>query len=67
MCSLLSVDEVDGGQRLLGGDVVAGVLVGLAMAIKLTPGVFVIHYLLNKRWRDLKTTDFRIWDKDEEE
>lgn len=29
-----------------------GVLVGLAMAIKLTPGVFVIHYLLNKRWRE---------------
>lgn len=22
---------------------------------------------LNKRWRDLKTTDFRIWDKDEDE
>jgi alpha-1,2-mannosyltransferase len=29
-----------------------GVLVGLAMAIKLTPGVFVIHYLLNRRWRE---------------
>ena len=27
-----------------------GVLVGLAMAIKLTPGVFVIHYLLGRRW-----------------
>lgn len=29
-----------------------GMLVGMAMAIKLTPGVFVIHYLLNKRWRE---------------
>lgn len=29
-----------------------GVLVGLAMAIKLTPGVFVIHYLINRRWRE---------------
>lgn len=29
-----------------------GVLVGLAMAIKLTPGVFVIHYLLGRRWRE---------------
>lgn len=29
-----------------------GVLVGMAMAIKLTPGVFVIHYLLNRRWRE---------------
>ena len=29
-----------------------GVLVGLAMAIKLTPGVFVIHYLVGKRWRE---------------
>lgn len=30
----------------------AGVLVGLAMAVKLTPGVFVVHYLLNRRWRE---------------
>ncbi|MGL4743425.1 MAG: glycosyltransferase 87 family protein [Dermatophilaceae bacterium] len=29
-----------------------GVLVGLAMAIKLTPGVFVIHLLLTRRWRE---------------
>jgi alpha-1,2-mannosyltransferase len=29
-----------------------GVLVGLAMSIKLTPGVFVVHYLVNKRWRE---------------
>lgn len=33
----------------------AGVLVGLAMAIKLTPGVFVIHYLLCRRWREAAT------------
>ncbi|GAB3106966.1 mannosyltransferase [Janibacter alkaliphilus] len=32
-----------------------GVLVGLAMAIKLTPGVFVIHYLLCRRWREAFT------------
>lgn len=33
----------------------AGVLVGLAMAIKLTPGVFLIHYAINRRWRELFT------------
>lgn len=32
-----------------------GVLVGLAMSIKLTPGVFVVHYLLNRRWREAFT------------
>ena len=32
-----------------------GVFVGLAMAIKLTPGVFVIHYLVCKRWREAAT------------
>lgn len=32
-----------------------GVLVGLAMAIKLTPGVFVIHYLVCRRWREAFT------------
>lgn len=35
--------------------VAPGVLVGLAMAIKLTPGVFVIHYLINRRWREAAT------------
>lgn len=33
----------------------AGVLVGLAMSVKLTPGVFVIHYLVNRRWREAAT------------
>jgi alpha-1,2-mannosyltransferase len=37
--------------RLL-GRIPAGVLVGLAMSIKLTPGVFVVHYLVNRRWRE---------------
>ncbi|MDT0212359.1 glycosyltransferase 87 family protein [Rothia sp. ARF10] len=32
-----------------------GVLVGLAMSIKLTPGVFVVHYLVNRRWREAAT------------
>ena len=32
-----------------------GVLVGLAMSIKLTPGVFVVHYLVNRRWREAIT------------
>jgi alpha-1,2-mannosyltransferase len=32
-----------------------GVLVGLAMSIKLTPGVFVVHYLINRRWREAFT------------
>jgi alpha-1,2-mannosyltransferase len=29
-----------------------GVLVGLSTAVKLTPGVFIVHYLLNRRWRE---------------
>ena len=32
-----------------------GALVGFAMAIKLTPGVFVIHYVLSRRWREAFT------------
>lgn len=32
-----------------------GLLVGLAMATKLTPGVFVIHYLVCRRWREAGT------------
>ncbi len=36
--------------RLLRG-IPEGVLVGLATAIKLTPGVFVVHYLMTRRWR----------------
>jgi alpha-1,2-mannosyltransferase len=31
------------------------VLVGLSMSIKLTPGVFVVHYLVNRRWREAVT------------
>lgn len=40
--------------RVLGG-LAPGVLVGLGMAIKLTPGVFVVHYVLNRRWREAGT------------
>ena len=32
-----------------------GVLVGLATSVKLTPGVFVVHYLVNRRWREAAT------------
>jgi alpha-1,2-mannosyltransferase len=32
-----------------------GVLVGLATAVKLTPGVFVVHYLVTRRWREAAT------------
>ncbi|WP_377639038.1 glycosyltransferase 87 family protein [Oryzobacter terrae] len=32
-----------------------GVLVGLAMAVKLTPGVFVIHFLVTRRWKEAAT------------
>ncbi len=32
-----------------------GVFVGLAMSIKLTPGVFVLHYLLCRRWKEAGT------------
>ncbi|MCA1782593.1 MAG: glycosyltransferase 87 family protein [Intrasporangiaceae bacterium] len=40
--------------RVLRG-VPPGLLVGLAMAIKLTPGVFLIHYLVCRRWREAGT------------
>ena len=40
--------------RLLRG-IPEGVLVGLATAIKLTPGVFVVHYLVTRRWRPAAT------------
>lgn len=29
-----------------------GVLVGLATAVKLVPGVFIVHYLICRRWRE---------------
>ncbi len=32
-----------------------GVLVGIATAVKLTPGVFVVHYLVTRRWREAAT------------
>ena len=32
-----------------------GVGVGLAMAIKLTPGIFLLYFLVNKRWRAMIT------------
>jgi alpha-1,2-mannosyltransferase len=32
-----------------------GMLVGLAMAVKLTPGVFLVHYVLCRRWREAGT------------
>lgn len=32
-----------------------GVLVGVATAIKLTPGVFIVHYLVCRRWREAAT------------
>lgn len=32
-----------------------GALVGLAMAVKLTPGVFVVHFLVTKRYREAFT------------
>jgi alpha-1,2-mannosyltransferase len=31
-----------------------GALVGIAVAIKLTPGVFLIHFLVTKQWRELR-------------
>ena len=31
-----------------------GVLVGLAVAIKLTPGVFLLHFALTRQWRELR-------------
>lgn len=32
-----------------------GVLVGLATAIKLTPGVFIVHFLITRQWRAAAT------------
>ncbi|GIL36422.1 glycosyltransferase 87 family protein [Phycicoccus sp. DTK01] len=32
-----------------------GALIGLAMAVKLTPGVFVVHFLLTRRWKEAAT------------
>lgn len=32
-----------------------GVLVGLATAVKLTPGLFFVHYVLTRQWRALAT------------
>lgn len=32
-----------------------GVLVGLATAVKLTPGLFLVHYALTRQWRPLAT------------
>ncbi|NAZ83778.1 DUF2029 domain-containing protein, partial [Kineococcus sp. R8] len=31
-----------------------GTLVGLAVAIKLTPGVFLIHFAITRQWRELR-------------
>ncbi len=31
----------------------AGIGVGLAMAIKLTPGIFLLYFIVNKRWREV--------------
>ncbi|HEX3004450.1 MAG TPA: glycosyltransferase 87 family protein [Angustibacter sp.] len=40
------------GRRWLGP---RGVWVGLATAVKLTPGVFLVHFAVCRRWRDLRT------------
>ncbi len=32
-----------------------GVLIGIATAVKLTPGVFVVHLLVTRRWREAAT------------
>jgi alpha-1,2-mannosyltransferase len=32
-----------------------GMLVGLATAVKLTPGVFIVHYVVCRRWREAAT------------
>ncbi|WP_432499227.1 glycosyltransferase 87 family protein [Kineococcus gypseus] len=31
-----------------------GALVGLAVAVKLTPGVFLVHFALTRQWRELR-------------
>lgn len=45
---LFAPDEWRGGKRIR---IPRGVGVGLATAIKLTPGIFVIHLLLTRQWR----------------
>ncbi|MFB9377046.1 glycosyltransferase 87 family protein [Kineococcus gynurae] len=31
-----------------------GLLIGLAVAIKLTPGVFLVHFVVTRQWRELR-------------
>jgi alpha-1,2-mannosyltransferase len=41
-----------------------GVLVGFAMAVKLTPGIFMVYWLVTKRWRaamTAATTALGLW------
>lgn len=50
LMALVLVDVIRGRGRWWGG-----VLVGLAMAIKLTPAVFLLYFFLRRDWRGLAT------------
>jgi alpha-1,2-mannosyltransferase len=51
---LCLVDLVEPRPRWL-ARVPRGVLIGIATAVKLTPGVFVVHLLVTRRWREAAT------------
>ena len=50
LMALVLVDVIRGRGRWWGG-----ILVGLAMAIKLTPAVFLLYFVLRRDWRGLAT------------
>jgi len=58
LVALCLVDVVRGrdGVTVLGRRVrwPRGALVGVAIAIKLTPGVFLVHFALTRQWRELR-------------
>jgi len=51
---LCVLDLVEPRPRFL-ARVPRGVLVGIATAVKLTPGVFIVHFLVTRRWREAAT------------
>lgn len=51
---LVLVDTLRGPGSRLGRYVPPGLLVGIAAAVKLTPALFIVHYLLTGQWQRLK-------------
>jgi hypothetical protein len=53
LMALCLADASGRDHRLLGRRIPSGVLVGVAAAIKLTPGLFLLHFALTRQWRRL--------------